>query len=184
LAADFGVKRQFLDLSDSGPYYDGSDKNEVIICAHLPEGKYFQILLQSENGGYCQTKVQGSDSEADPSSLTAYPPEANPLGKALKLKELASCKSEDSPTFDKEGNPPPFDPKKIRYLGIQKAWGDDASEGINITIASVRFNGDRSTPCVTTTDTTPGTATDTATGTAIDTTPGTTADAGTPANPQ
>jgi hypothetical protein len=159
LAADFGVGGQFLDLSQI------EDFTEIIVCANLPNKSTFQITLQSENGGFWQALVVGTDIDA--STSTPYPPTSNPNGN-LTRELLKAWSGTNKAAVEEDGSVASFNPSKVRYLGIQKVWQDNVPD-VNIRIDSVRFDGDR-TQCAKT-----GTSTGTTTDTTIDKTP----DAGT-----
>lgn len=137
LAVDFGsTGRRLVEdkVDDKGSVQVKGD--EVVICANLPAGQLFQIILKSANEAYCEMQVMGTN-QSDYES-TGYPVDSsNPLNATYCTKYVDN----NNRLLGEDKKLPQFNPDSIRYLGIQKAWavGMEAT----IRIDSVNFNGDR-----------------------------------------
>jgi hypothetical protein len=145
LAADFSVKPDTegsTTLDYSKGYVDLRQKR-VFLCAHLPRNHTFQIVLKSDNDGYCELKVEGSDPD-DPSESsqksTVYPalPREGETSDVLDADYCANHADPKNKLLDEKGAPPTFDPTRVRYVGIQKAWEDNV-QNLMVRVDAIKF---------------------------------------------
>lgn len=120
------------DLGRNGYRLTATDR--IVICANLPRGNEFQLVLKSENEGYCEIMFEGQD--ADPSTTTAYPKYTN---NSTTLEECLHTTDANNPLRDEDTKPIQFDPANIRYIGIQKSWTREVD--VTVRVNSVHFDG-------------------------------------------